>query len=293
MLNNAQHTQSTSTPSSPKRRKKMSGPSITYEQLSKQFFNTDYAVEDIVAKIIDASQDSFYIHKLRFEAEGDKNFGVALLMSVLQSGEDEEYLCDFLRVARDDEEAANRLYQIAYDEEQRMQLVLLTSWCRNHQLAKKFLRYFMTEMSSLSLDSRTKFASRIINVCLDQNTPHLFDDAFSLIPENAEKMIYFLEKSYQLNNQEFVDSLLKRTTMENIVDILMRDTSHMPSVSQTCDWLLKDVQQERWENIVQTYPAIKGNMYSFRRTLMNELEKQRGDRSEDKETDDESGHRKI
>lgn len=288
MLNNAQKTKAAAICVSPSRGKTMSGPSITYEQLSKQFFNTDYPVEEIVAKIIDASQDSFYIHKLRFEAESDKNFGVALLMSVLQSDQDDDYLCDFLRVARDDEDAANRLYQIAYDEEQKMQLVLLTSWCRNPHLAKKFLRYFMTEASSLSLESRTNFASRIINICLDQNTPHLFDDAFSLIPENTEKMIYFLEKSCQLNNQEFVDSLLKRTTIEDVIDNLMRDTSHIPSVSQTCDWLLKDIPQDHWEKIVQKYPAIKGNMYSFRRTLMNELEKQRGDGS-----NDENGHRKI
>lgn len=260
---------------------------ISYKDLKSRLPNLSYPVEQLSEELLAAADDSYYIHQWLFDLDKEGELGMQIVLHVLQDDLGEDYLQDLILLYRNDQEAAERLYQLAYDEKQMMRLVLLCCWNRNDGLAKKFLHYFMVTPSEL--DSRTRFVARIIDICLDRHTPHVVEDALNILPSNGtEKIIFLLEKCFQTDNQYIANIILSHTTLQKAIDVLMTSPNASPHPSRTCDWLLRDVSEGTWSELTNKYPDISEHIYSRRRILLKSVEGQH-----EQNEDGDSGRKKI
>lgn len=258
---------------------------ISYQELKDHLQDTLYPVEILAEELLNAADDSYYIHQWLFNLEGEGEQGIQIILHVLQDDLGEEYLKDLILLYRNDTAAAERLYQLAYDEKQMMRLVLLCCWNRNDVLAKKFLHYFIVSPSDS--DGRTRFVTRIIDMCLLRQTPHVVEEALKILPENgSEKIIFLLEKCFQADNQYIANLILDHSSLSKSVEALMSGSNVSPHPSRTCDWLLRDAPMPIWLELTQKYPEILEHIYSNRRILIKSI-------NAEQNTDDDSGRKKI
>ena len=243
---------------------------ITYQQFKSRLPDVSYPVGQLSEELLAAADDSYYIHQWLFDLEKDWERGMQIILHVLQDDLGEEYLQDLILLYRNDKDAAERLYQLAYDERQMMRLVLLCCWNRNATLAKKFLHYFIVSPSEL--DSRTRFVTRIIDVCLDRQTPHVAEDALSILPSNGfENIVFLLEKCFHTDNQNTADLILSYVSLERALEIFMKEPYFSPNPARICDWLLRDAPHNVWSAFVGLHPEISDHIYSQRRVLLESL----------------------
>lgn len=253
---------------------------ISYQQFKNRLPDVAYPVEQLSEELLAAADDSYYIHQWLFDLERDGEQGMQIVLHVLQDDLGEEYLQDLILLYRNNKDAAERLYQLAYDERQMMRLVLLCCWNRNDTLARKFLHYFIVSPSEL--DSRTRFVTRVIDVCLDRQTPHVAEDALTILPTHGiEKIVFLLEKCFQTDNQDTANLILSYASLERSVEILMKEANASPNPSRTCDWLLRDAPQNVWRSFVDRHPEIADHIYSQRRVLLESLKDEETTEGED------------
>lgn len=265
---------------------------ISYDQLKKQVEDSAYPVEKLTDALLAAADDSYYIHQLSFECQKEGELGLLIILKVLQEDLGAEYLGDLILLARNDSNAAERLYQLAYDEEQMMRLVLLACWNRNFTLARKFLHYFIVSPSEL--DSRTRFVARIVDVCLDRQTPHVVEEALQILPHGGiEKIVFFLDKCFRLDNQTVAGLILKHISLSEAIDRLMTSNTAYPYAPQVCDWLLKDQPDAVWQHSLQTHPEIRDHIYSQRRVLLQNLPGRPASVDANSTEESEDGRKKI
>lgn len=261
---------------------------ISYLQFKNRLPDTSYPVEQLSEELLAAADDSYYIHQWLFDLEKDNEQGMQIVLHVLQDDLGEEYLQDLILLYRNDKDAAERLYQLAYDERQMMRLVLLCCWNRNDLLAKKFLHYFIVSPSEL--DTRTRFVTRIIDVCLDRQTPHVAEDALTILPSHGvEKIVFLLEKCFQTDNQNTANLILSYVSLDRALEILMKEPNVSPNPARTCDWLLRDAPHHVWSAFVGLHPEISDHIYSQRRVLLESLKHEQPRDGEDGD----SGRKKI
>lgn len=263
---------------------------ISYQQLKDRLPDPHYPSDVLAEELLNAADDSYYIHQWLFNLDRDGEQGMQIVLQVLQDDLGEDYLNDLILLYRNDGVAAERLYQLAYDEKQMMRLVLLCCWNRNDALARKFLHYFIVTPSEL--DSRTKFVTRVIDICIVRQTPHVVEETLKVLPENAtEKIIFLLEKCFQNDNQQISDVIIQHCSLEKSVDVLMGAANISPHPSRTCDWLLRDSPVFIWSHMTTKYPEILEHIYSRRRILLESLNS--NESSGDETDEDNSGRKKI
>lgn len=263
---------------------------ISYQELKERLPDPNYPSENLAEELLHAADDSYYIHQWLFNLDRDGEQGMQIVLQVLQDDLGEDYLKDLILLYRNDLTAAERLYQLAYDEKQMMRLVLLCCWNRNDSLARKFLHYFIVSPSELDL--RTRFVTRIIDICIVRQTPHVVEETLKMLPENAtEKIIFLLEKCFQNDNQQIADLIIQHCSLEKSADVLMGADNISPHPSRTCDWLLRNSVTPIWAKMTHHYPEILEHIYSRRRILLESLNsKELGNEESD---DGNSGRKKI
>lgn len=263
---------------------------ISYQQLKDRLPDPNYPSDVLAEELLNAADDSYYIHQWLFNLDRDGEQGMQIVLQVLQDDLGEDYLNDLILLYRNDGAAAERLYQLAYDEKQMMRLLLLCCWNRNASLARKFLHYFLVSPSEL--DSRTRFVMRIIDICIVRQTPHVVEEALKVLPENAtEKIIFLLEKCFQNDNQQIADLIIQHCSLGKAIDVLMGADNISPHPSRTCDWLLRDSSTFIWSEMAKQYPEILEHIYSRRRILLESLNSE--DLNIEQSDDDTSGRKKI
>lgn len=242
--------------------------SISYDQLKTQLVSPAVSSSALVEQLSQASLDSFYIHQLLFQAEQEGRVDVQVLLRVMQDDLGWDYIEDVILLCRNDEGALQRLYQLAYDEEQMMRLVLLCSYLRNAPFVYKFLHYF--EVSPSVSNGRSLFVQRAINLCMDCSFNEVIPSLLAILPDAARSSLsVFVLKAYRQNNEQVAHDILQLLPLSQAIDALMK--SDDAQAAEAVDWLLKDAPTVVWRHHVQAYPGVGEHIYSQRRRLIDSV----------------------